>query len=1308
MSARLLTGLIALILVGAAFANPGAMSKNDLVENSTIFNATNTSQFDGGSNGDAGNTSNTSVSLSSNNMSTIGWVDDTTDAWDVYEVWIPSGELLSVELSFPTTEDFDLYLANSALTFAYDSSEFSNPEVVSTGGTNISSGGVYVYILVAAYTGYGQYTLNLTFSIPVSQNDAGSGGDASALQANALTLSATSTTYYGWIDATTDTADLYNLTIPSGYELYVNLTFPSNGNFSLLMIDSAWTFYVDSDFGVTSGSSSVTTNGTNQSAGGVMVYFGVIANSGTGNYTMQIALVNPNTPPPVSVISSMINKNLATNYFSGLTIGTNYTMDFQVFEYPINQTGGNSTSTYNWVATSNQLWYNISLSSPDIEGTYGIFTMISIGTSLVAFDYDIMYYEMLSNSITSSTSAGLAATNLTVGENYYVQWAYMDNVTNSTVDYGWSNFTATSSSWSSTLSMNPITTVNEHVLIALMHNSSSIMVGAHETSWTPPQPTVSITGVTTNINSTTNSVSFTMGTLNTGSMYSYQTTISYYSNGTTIESSGMMNFTATATSYTPQAYNYNTPNASGMYCAETILYLGSTNVDSDVSCFNLSYDDDGDGVLNEQDLCPQTPTGATVNMYGCSASQWDTDGDGYMDDVDAFVNDSTQWSDIDGDGYGDNPNGTSPDEFITDPTQWSDLDGDGYGDNQSGVNPDEFPFDSTQWKDTDGDGYGDNINGTAGDVYPTDSSQWADSDGDGYGDNDWGNNGDAFPGDPTQWSDTDDDGFGDNPNGNNPDAFPNDGTQWADSDGDGYGDNQQGNDPDRFPQDPTQWHDSDGDGYGDNQNGSYPDAFPNDGTQWADSDGDGYGDNPAGMNPDIYPNDPTQWYDSDGDGFGDNANGNNGDQCPNTPAGEVVDEFGCSESQVDSDGDEVVDDADLCPGTMPGHEVDSQGCAETQLDDDIDGVNNTWDSCPNTSPSSIADSSGCSPEQKDSDGDGVDDSRDLCPTTSAGDEVNGVGCADYERDADDDGIDDARDDCPGTESGDEVDSNGCSWKQTDSDLDGITDDKDQCQLTILGATVDPNGCSEAQLDEDDDGVQDSLDDCPMTASGVMVDENGCSSSQNDSDEDGRDDASDLCPGTVAGAPTDLDGCSPDQKDSDDDGVYDHMDKCSHTTVGSFIDDDGCADDQKDSDGDGVSDANDAFPNNADETKDTDGDGVADGEDYFPNDASMSHEDEAKDNSWIIYVLLFVVLSCVVTIVVMRIGTNRNSGENVLETTDEMLGDALPAESLQDMAAQMSVATTPEQWTDASGIHWTRQPDGSLMFFDVASGEWKFQ
>jgi len=45
-------------------------------------------------------------------------------------------------------------------------------------------------------------------------------------------------------------------------------------------------------------------------------------------------------------------------------------------------------------------------------------------------------------------------------------------------------------------------------------------------------------------------------------------------------------------------------------------------------------DEDGDGVADASDLCPDTLTGESVDANGCAASQLDSDGDGVTDDLD--------------------------------------------------------------------------------------------------------------------------------------------------------------------------------------------------------------------------------------------------------------------------------------------------------------------------------------------------------------------------------------------------------------------------------------------------------------------------------------------------------------------------------------------------------------------------------------------------------------------------------------------------------------------------------------------------
>ena len=177
-------------------------------------------------------------------------------------------------------------------------------------------------------------------------------------------------------------------------------------------------------------------------------------------------------------------------------------------------------------------------------------------------------------------------------------------------------------------------------------------------------------------------------------------------------------------------------------------------------------DSDGDGYGDnatgtQPDSCPSVEGYSNVDLFGCP----DEDNDGASQD--AFPDDSTQWEDLDGDGFGDNPNGTQPDNCTTvigtshlDVYGCPDADGDGASDTN-----DLWANDSSQWFDTDGDGWGDNTQGTDGDACPTlfgnaalgNAPGCIDNDGDGYADSD-----DAFPDEPTQWVDVDGDGFGDN------------------------------------------------------------------------------------------------------------------------------------------------------------------------------------------------------------------------------------------------------------------------------------------------------------------------------------------------------------------------------------------------------------------------------------------------------------------------------------------------------------------------------------------------------------------
>tara|TARA_B110000116_G_scaffold94073_1_gene82066 strand:- start:181 stop:2541 length:2361 start_codon:yes stop_codon:yes gene_type:complete len=270
-------------------------------------------------------------------------------------------------------------------------------------------------------------------------------------------------------------------------------------------------------------------------------------------------------------------------------------------------------------------------------------------------------------------------------------------------------------------------------------------------------------------------------------------------------------------------------NLSGSEPDSCINRIGSSHHDR-YGC----PDSDGDGYSNADGSWLAHPSGFG-DAFPDEITQWhDVDGDSFGDnqELGAWQSDSCvatfgksyrdRWGcpDTDSDGSSDaqpelgwlaNPFGEA-DAFINDPTQWEDIDGDGFGDNQaagatSSDRCKETPGTSREDRhgctDSDNDGYSD-----MGDRFPYDPSQWADSDGDGFGDNSFGHQADSCPFEEVSLGvslidrlgcpDIDRDGYSDadetwlaNPEGE-ADAFPKNRLQWSDQDGDGFGDNTMG------------------------------------------------------------------------------------------------------------------------------------------------------------------------------------------------------------------------------------------------------------------------------------------------------------------------------------------------------------------------------------------------------------------------------------------------------------------------------------------------------------------------------------
>ena len=180
--------------------------------------------------------------------------------------------------------------------------------------------------------------------------------------------------------------------------------------------------------------------------------------------------------------------------------------------------------------------------------------------------------------------------------------------------------------------------------------------------------------------------------------------------------------------YCPALYGNSTKDRLGCLDSDGDGYsnpdgIWSTNLGADAfpEDATQNFDGDGDGfgdnaVGNQPDSCPTVPGTSTADVFGCR----DSDGDGWSDAADAFINDNSQWVDQDGDGYGDAQDGIQPDSC---PTVFGnstiqrfgclDSDGDGLDDQL-----DAFPLDATETLDTDGDGVGDNL-----DAYPQDATR---------------------------------------------------------------------------------------------------------------------------------------------------------------------------------------------------------------------------------------------------------------------------------------------------------------------------------------------------------------------------------------------------------------------------------------------------------------------------------------------------------------------------------------------------------------------------------------------------------
>ncbi len=845
-------------------------------------------QDDAGLGFDAGDSSyyaSGSSHIVSMNNSYSGYGHDSWDMYDMYEIFIPQGYALMVNLTFPVQNDLELYLmtpstpGNNYLYTRCGSYNY-NPETCSI---TYQYGGDNAYIKVMTDRGSGEYTLDITMITPDNEpganpDDCGTGVDASdniytnpggntwlnnsnQIDANG-DANDTGGICTGWISDNWDEWDYYNILVPSGKYLQMNVSWIPDGQYiytymykcQVQTIPCSYpangAYYVSqqsSNTGSTSGISGlwVTTGGWLTL--GIYTYGAVDI-----TYTMDLQFLSltdlvggiqddaGSGEDAGAGASDAIHVNTYNNVtanntleFSGWNHGDVDTTDRYTFEVPVDH-GYEVTATHDGIqyyASGYNTWLIL-----DIYGT---------GTYNTAYGQPIYSSNTISHNNSGTYEGGQT---VMIGLRNWAGYATGDDGLDYNVTVQFFSLDTDGDGW---------------------YDDMELQCGTDPFDGLSVPADTDADGICDTLDSDTDGD----GVIDSEDAFPDDANESTDNDGDGIGDNSDIDLDNDGWNNTDEADCLTDPMDATSY---------PSDFDNDTICDLIDTDDDNDGYLDFDDSFPRDPTEWADNdgdLIGDNADL-DDDNDGYDDTVEIeCLSDPMDLTDIptdmdldgicdaidndmDGDGV-ENEN----DAFSTDPSEWADFDGDGIGDNADidddndlvlDVN-DAFPYDQTESVDTDGDGVGDNAD------LNDDGDAWTDAEEFACGSDslDADSVPDDFDGDAVcDKVDTDDDGDGvldEN------DAFPYDAGEWADLDGDGLGDNTD--------------DDDDGDGWTENEE-------QNCGTDGADvfsvpSDNDRDGlcdvvdqdnDNDGVINTDdAFPMDPSETNDLDGDGVGDNT-----------------------------------------------------------------------------------------------------------------------------------------------------------------------------------------------------------------------------------------------------------------------------------------------------------------------------------------------------------------------------------------------------------------------------------------------------
>ena len=138
----------------------------------------------------------------------------------------------------------------------------------------------------------------------------------------------------------------------------------------------------------------------------------------------------------------------------------------------------------------------------------------------------------------------------------------------------------------------------------------------------------------------------------------------------------------------------------------------------------------------------------------------------------------------------------------------------------------------------------------------------------------------------------------------------------------------------------------------------------------------------------------------------------------------------------------------------------------------------------------------------------------------------------------------------------------------------------------------------------------------------------------------------------------------------------------------------------------MNDAEDAFKFDANESVDSDNDGVADRWDAYPEDPARSQAAVEESGNGMLYAIIALLL-----VGLLGGGGYFYTRKPELVSTSPF-GDAMDA---MDSATEQNMAgaskdvpnldaSSPQQWEE-NGVHWSRDENGNLSYYDAQSGQW---